>query len=189
MLLTDNSLVKEIFLGISPTGLRIIEPATLEPELIIDKLQVCDLKYGQYLGNSMVKIKFYQETSKGGTKIKKTYFHVLPVTGQDILRWYDFCCNLGEEANDITYLPSFKIPSETVNASVDERIPNKKYLQRGCSVTNLQRQKNESSQSQSFSNTDSHNKENVPPRRKKSITTKPTLLKSRSFLTLTRLEN
>jgi hypothetical protein len=131
MFLSENVMIREVFFGVSPTGIRILDPATLEPEIVFDKLQVYGLKYGQSMGNTALKVKYYLETGTGATKLKKLRLHVLPVTAQDILRWYDYCSNFGEDADTLSKLPSFK--SDDVKKSFSK----KGSLQRGNSLANI----------------------------------------------------
>jgi len=199
MYLSDSVMVREVFFGVSPTGIRIIDPSTLEPELVFDKLQVYNMKYGQYLGNTALKIKYYLDYGTGTTKLKKLKLHVLPVTAQDILRWYDYCSNFGEEADSLSKLPVFR-PDESKNK--------KSNLQRGNSVANLpakpklMKETTNLSKSSSSNATSkyssslkepmtpllsSSNKENQPPpghvaRNRKCSSSKPPLTKSKSAL-------
>jgi hypothetical protein len=199
MFLSENVMVREVFFGVSPTGIRILDPATLEPEIVFDKLQVYNLKYGQYMGNTALKVKYYLETGTGATKLKKLRLHVLPVTAQDILRWYDYCSNFGEEADTISKLPVFK---------PDDAKPAKRTtLQRGNSVSDLKAKSNppiikettnlqnpkprslakstSSKQTEPMTRLSSSNKENQPPsnvKYRKCNPSKPPLTKSKSAL-------
>jgi len=94
LVVSDYSVCREIFLGISPTLIRIITPETLDAELVVNFICVSDLKFYTYLGSPTLALKYFQDLSS--TKIKKIRFHVLPVTGQEILRWYEFCTNFGD---------------------------------------------------------------------------------------------
>jgi hypothetical protein len=159
MILSDIFMVREIFLGLSPVGIRIIDPASLEPETVIEKIRICKITYGQYSGNTVLKVRFLEDKgSIGKTKVKKSLYHVLPVTGQDILRWYDFCSTLGEEAEAvemISELPSIKPPPEP------KQNP-KKDLTRGQSELNVRSKRQ-------THNTD---KENVKPKLTKTMSSK-----------------
>jgi hypothetical protein len=201
MFLSENVMVREVFFGVSPTGIRILDPATLEPEIVFDKLQVYNLKYGHYMGNTALKVKYYLETGTGATKLKKLKLHVLPVTAQDILRWYDYCSNFGEEADTISKLPVFK-PDEAKPA-----FAKKGTLQRGNSVTDLKAKSNppikettnlqnpkprslakssSSKPTEPMTRLSSSNKENQPPsnisKQRKCSGSKPPLTKSKSAL-------
>jgi len=195
MFLSENVMVREVFFGVSPTGIRILDPSTLEHEIVFDKLQVYNLKYG----DSALKVKYYLETGTGATKLKKLRLHVLPVTAQDILRWYDYCSNFGEEADTLAKLPSFK-------DEVKKSFAKKANLQRGNSLANIHAKsppmqestnlessktprtlaKSTSGQSEPIIRLSNSNKENQPPayvsRHRKCSASKPPLTKSKSAL-------
>jgi len=203
MYLSESVMVREVFFGVSPTGIRILEPATLEPEIVFDKLQVYSIKYGQHMGNTALKVKYYLETGTGTTKLKKLRLHVLPVTAQDILRWYDYCSNFGEEADTISKLPHFK-PDDVKNV-----LAKRDNLQRGNSLANISSTKSnppmkETTNQQNpkpnrnlakstsgkatepMTRLSSSNKENQPPahvsKHRKCSASKPPLTKSKSAL-------
>jgi len=99
--------VREIFLGVSPFGVRMMEPASLEPELVIDNLHLVDIVFSPYYGNKLLKIK-YMTDNNGKAKPKRKLFYVLPVTAQDIRNYHAQCTTLGEEADLISELPKFR---------------------------------------------------------------------------------
>jgi len=155
MVLSETFMVREIFLGLSPVGIRIIDPATLEPETVIEKIRICKVSYGQYSGNTVLKVRYLEDkVSIGKTKMKKSLYHVLPVTGQDILSWYDFCITVGEEVEAAEF-PSVKLPPKT------KREP-KKDLVRGQSEINVRSKKQ----------TPNPDKENVKPKLTKTMSSK-----------------
>lgn len=118
LILADYAVCREIFFGISPSGIRIVAPETLDPELVISLLCVSELKFYTYLGSPTLGLKFFQDGSNA-SKIKKVKFHVLPVTGQEMLRWYEYCQNFGDIRESLRNLPIVK-PEEDLEDRVGD---------------------------------------------------------------------
>jgi len=111
MEVSEDLQVREIFLGISPVGVRVMEPASLEPDVVIDNLHLVDIAYSLHYGNKMLKIKYLTDKDNGKSKPKRKLFYVLPVTAQDIRTYHEQCTTLGEEADLINELPNFRVPN------------------------------------------------------------------------------
>jgi len=86
---------REIFFGVSPIGIRIVTPATFEVEQVISLMCVAELKFTTYLGNPSLTFKYFQDISKL-SQIKKIRYHILPVSGVEMMRWYDHCNQFGD---------------------------------------------------------------------------------------------
>jgi hypothetical protein len=118
LIVSDYSACREIFFGISPIGMRIVTPETLDAELVVSLICVSDLKFFTYLGSPTLAFKYIQDLSNT-TKIKKIRFHVLPVTAQEMLRWYDYCINFG----DLSAGNNFLKYDETEELQMEPDIP------------------------------------------------------------------
>jgi len=112
LIVMEYSICREIFFGISPTVIRIITPETLDAELVVSLICVSDLKFFTFLGSPTLVFKYFQDVAN--SKTKKIKFHVLPVTAQEILRWYEFCINFGELNSLTTPLPIEKPDQENL---------------------------------------------------------------------------
>jgi len=110
---------KEMFLGVSPTSVRLLDPVTLEPSNIIELTSVFELKNTYHLGDHVLKIKYYQIEGTGNTKTRKLALLVYPITRNNIRKWYDFCINFGDAA-DVGTLKKSKSTS-----SITDRNTNK----------------------------------------------------------------
>jgi len=116
MEINDNLEVREIFIGISPSGARIMDPITIEPELVISHLHMLGIEYSSHIGNNMLKLKYLvDKKGNGKAKHKRRIYYVLPVTAQDVLSYYEQCSALGEETYIIKDIPNFRVP--TTNSS------------------------------------------------------------------------
>jgi hypothetical protein len=112
MELAEDLLIREIFFGVSPVGIRILDPDTMEPELVIGILHLVKISYSVYYGSNMLKIRYLEDRSGriGKQKRKKMLFYVLPVTAKDLMSWYDNCVQLGE-IDLISEITKFTIPT------------------------------------------------------------------------------
>jgi hypothetical protein len=117
LIVSEYSNCREIFFGISPTFIRIITPESLDAELAVSLIYVSDLKFYTYLGSPTLVFKYFQDVSN--SKIKKLRFHVLPVTAQEMLRWYEFCINFGDLNALVTPLPIQKPEQEDILPATD----------------------------------------------------------------------
>jgi len=195
LVLYDYTVCRELFFGISPSGVRLVIPDTLEPELVISLICVSDIKFYTYLGSPTLALKYYQDTIST-TKTKKIRFHVLPVTGQEMLRWYDYCVNLGDIENDAPNFPCLK-PSanEILETDQDQSISlkNSDTEERGMlrisSADSVQQplkpanKKKESAKPLSKNNNYPNPTNDLHTQKYKSTgTSKPQLTKSRSFI-------
>jgi len=118
LIVSEYSICREIFFGISPTLIRIVTPETLDAELAVSLICVSDLKFYTFLGSPTLVLKYYQDVANSN-KIKKIRFHVLPVTAQEMLRWYEFCMNFGDLNALTTPLPIQKPEQEDIQPSTD----------------------------------------------------------------------
>jgi len=100
---------KETFIGISPTGIRIVAPSTFDIEMVITLMCVSELKFTTHLGNPSLTLKYFQDVSKL-TQIKKMRYHILPVTGVAMVRWYDHCNQFGDEIKTNSQTTGSPIP-------------------------------------------------------------------------------
>lgn len=200
LVLADYSVCREIFFGISPVGIRIVAPETLDPELVLSLLCVSDLKFYSYLGSPTLALKYFQDGTNA-SKIKKIKFHVLPVTGQEMLRWYEYCQNFGDLRDTIKGLPVVK-PEDVENERVgglpltirrEEDNREDKGMIRIKSADNVSSNqvlkpsnRKESVKMLSKSNTkskDSSNENRINvPQKSRSASVKPQLSKSKSFI-------
>jgi hypothetical protein len=121
LIVQEYSVCREIFFGISPALIRIITPETLEAELAVTLIHVSDLKFKTFLGSPTLIFKFFTDVIN--SKIKKIRFHVLPVTAQEMLRWYEFCINFGDLNALTTPLPIQKPEQEDILTSTN--VPSK----------------------------------------------------------------
>jgi len=192
LVLYDYTVCRELFFGISPSGVRLVIPETLEPELVISLLCVSDIKFYTYLGSPTLALKYLQDTINT-TKTKKIRFHVLPVTGQEMLRWYDYCVNIGDIENDIPNFPVLKPNEEYLETDLDQSVylknsdTEERGMQRISSADSVQQvplkpanKKKESfkplSKNNYYPNKDLHQKY------RSTGSSKPQLTKSRSFI-------
>jgi len=104
---------KEMFLGVSPTAIRLLDPVTLESSIVIEITSVFEFKNAYHLGDHTLKIKYYQIEGAGNTKSRKLVLLVFPITRNNIKKWYDICVN--GEANDIGKLKKSKSTSSIVS--------------------------------------------------------------------------
>jgi len=111
---------KDMFLGVSPTTIRLLDPVTLEPSIIIEIMSVFELKNSYHLGDTIFKIKYYQIEGTGNTKTKKLVLLAFPVTRNNIRKWYDFCINFGEAAEDIGKLKKSKSTSSIASVNTNQ---------------------------------------------------------------------
>jgi len=127
LLFTEYRVCREVFFGIGPTSIRIINPETNDADLVVTLLCVAELKFYTYLGNPTLLFKYFTDPSNV-SKSKKLRFHVLPVTGQEMIRWYEHCTNLGDIPDSITSLktevvecpqkPFINLPSDDKENSI-----------------------------------------------------------------------
>jgi len=108
---------KEMFLGISPTTIRLLDPVKLEASVIIEIMSVFELKDVYHLGDTILKIKYYQIEGTGNTKTKKLVLLAFPITRNNIRKWYDFCVNFGEAADNIGKLKKSKSTSSLTSGN------------------------------------------------------------------------
>jgi len=91
--------VREIYLGISPSAVRVVNPQSLGAEWHVDHLHLLGMKYQtRFPNNNILTLKYFAENV--GKHPKSKHFHVLPVTAKEILNYYDQCNihSLGAEA-------------------------------------------------------------------------------------------
>jgi hypothetical protein len=119
LIVMEYTVCREIFFGISPSVIRIITPETLDAELAVSLICVSDFKFYTYLGSPTIVLKYFQDVNN--SKVKKIKFHVLPVTAQEMLRWYEFCQNFGELNALTTPLPIQKPDLEDLPSN--ENVP------------------------------------------------------------------
>jgi len=172
---------REIFFGISPTGIRIITPESLDVESMISLLYVSELNFYDCMGNPTLYLKYLQDLST--TTLKKQKFHVLPVTGQEMLRWYEYCNNSGDIC-EIIPLPilkpedvsacmvekentekSFKPPKLENKGSIKPLIPCNNEKKVSLKVGERVTKNNGNKENQSY-----HNNSNTKPNQKNNIT-------------------
>jgi len=190
LVLYDYTVCRELFFGISPSGVRLVIPETLEPELVVSLICVSDIKFYTYLGSPTLALKYYQDTINTN-KTKKIRFHVLPVTGQEMLRWYDYCVNLGDIENDVSNFTALKPTEEFLENDLDQSVSLKisdteeRGMQRISSADSVQqvplkpankKKESVSKPKNNYPNNDLHQKY------KSTGSSKPQLTKSRSFI-------
>jgi len=146
MEVADDMQVREIFLGISPVGVRVMEPASLEPEIVIDNLHLVDIAFTSQFGNKLLKIKYLADKDNGKSKPKRKLFYVLPVTAQDIRNYHEQCTTLGEEADLISELPNFRVPNMGPDPKPENSAPPEKPRLRSKSLSQKQQQPSEKRQ-------------------------------------------
>jgi len=112
LLYLDYRICREVFFGIGPTCIRIINPLTNDADLVVSLLCVAELKFYTYIGNPTLFFKYFNGTSN--LKTKKLRFHILPVTGQEMLRWYEYCTNLEDNRDSLTLTSLPKLKPEDV---------------------------------------------------------------------------
>jgi len=130
LLFVNYSTCKEIFFGIGPTSIRIINPATSEADLVVTLMCVAELKFYTHLGSPTLIFKYFPDPSNT-SKSKKLRFHILPVTGQEMIRWYEYCTNFGDIGDSLSSLPVLKPedlespqkPTSNLSSSDKENIP------------------------------------------------------------------
>jgi len=193
LVLYDYTVCRELFFGISPSGVRLVVPDTLEPELVVSLICVSDIKFYTYLGSPTLALKYYQDTINT-TKTKKMRFHVLPVTGQEMLRWYDYCVNLGDIENDVSNFPVLKPSTDEIleneqdqsvslkNSDTTEergmlRIQSADSIQQPLKPANKKKES-----SKPFSKPNFPNPNVLHQKYKSTGTSKPQLTKSRSYI-------
>jgi len=110
---------KEMFLGISPTTIRILDPVSLEASVIIEIMSVFELKDAYHLGDTILKIKYYI-IGTGNTKTKKLVLIAFPITRNNIRKWYNFCINFGEAADHIGKLKKSKSTSSITSVNTNQ---------------------------------------------------------------------
>jgi len=116
MEINDNLEIREIFLGVSPSGVRIMDPISQETKKVISNLHLLGIEYSSHIGNNMLKLKYLDDKKGNGkSKHKRRIFYVLPVTAQDILSYHEHCSTLGEETILVMDFPKLKVP--TINSS------------------------------------------------------------------------
>lgn len=135
--LIEDLNVREIFLGVSPTGIRVFDPTSLEPDMVVDELHVVGLSYATFYGNPMLKMKYLVDHGDGKSKVKKKCFYVLPVTAQDILYHFENCAHM-EENEVISELPKFKVPKTSNTTEVKSAKEPLKIIQRSTSQMSVQ---------------------------------------------------
>jgi len=101
--------VREIFLGISPIAVRVVEPVSLETEWCVDHLHLLGIKYQtRFPNNNILTLKYFMENFGKFPKSQSKHFHVLPVTSKEILHYFDQCNIHSAEAKCELAPPSFK---------------------------------------------------------------------------------
>jgi hypothetical protein len=107
---SDSGEVREIFLGISPSVVRVVEPSTLECEWSVDHLHLHGIKYlTRFPNNNILSLKYYVDNYGKHPKSLSRHFHVLPLTAKEILHYFEQCnmLSLGAEAKCAFAPPSF----------------------------------------------------------------------------------
>jgi len=200
LVLPDYGVCREIFFGISPTGIRIVTPDSLDPEQVIASICISDIKFNTYLGSPTLLVKYYQD-SGNAIKIKKLKFHVLPVTAQEMLRWYDNCTHaIGEIQDPLISIPILKQNEDPlsdnvqvghlsiINAGDTEgkrtllRRKSSEFIPSSLQLQTQQIRRKESKALSKSGYTNINNIENQPPQKSKSAVMNRRLNKSKSFI-------